>query len=267
MNACSKFLPDGNDRIVTVHYAGYSDTSAPRLHAKDSYFLFEYILSGEEIVESPDYLIRAGIGDLVMVHPAEECVIYREVGEVSAISLQVSGFVLEAVSDVLSLPRTVKSSADVLNKLLPAESLFQRYTAGDGDAGRQLLELAFSLMLDISSNNEADLFSGKPSAEKIKTYLDICLCGDVDLDAVGKKFGISGMHVIRLFRTEYDITPMQYLKLRRLEKSGEMLLETDISIKDIASMLQFSSTQHFTNLFREHFGVSPGRYRDKNRQK
>ncbi len=261
----TRFLPDGDDRIVTVHCAGYSDTSVPRLHPKDSHFLFEYVLSGEEIIESPDYLIHAGIGELIMIHPSEECVIYRDTTSVNAISIQISGFVLEALADVLGLPRVGKVYADILDKLLPVKSMFEKYSAGDSTTGRLLLELAFSLMLDMSSHNDADIYAGKPSAEKIKAYLDTCLCGDVDLDTVGKKFSISGMHVIRLFRGKYDITPMQYLKLKRIEKSAEMLAETEVGIKDISSLLRFSSTQHFTNLFREHFGISPGKFRENSK--
>ena len=36
-----------------------------------------------------------------------------------------------------------------------------------------------------------------------------------------------------------------------------------MTIKEIAGLLRFSGTQHFTNLFREQFGTSPGKYREK----
>ena len=110
-----------------------------------------------------------------------------------------------------------------------------------------------------------DILTSGVYSESDRDHLDMCICGDVDLDSLGKKFGISGMHIIRLFRTEYDITPIQYLKLKRLEKSAELLSNTDMSIKDISSLLRFSSTQHFTNLFRERFGISPGKFRDNYR--
>ena len=263
MDKNSLFNIGSADTVISVHSCGYSDTSKPRLHEKDSGFIFEYILSGQEVIESPDVLIHAGIGDLIVIRPGNECVLYRSSGDLKTVGLSFSGFVFEAVCDVLGIPDIFCASADVFDKLFGIDKVYKRYTCGDGDAGRIICELVFSLLLDAASAAKMQDVHIRPSAKAIKDFLDLCLCGDVDLDAVGKKFGITGMHVIRLFRAEYDETPMQYLKLSRLRKSAELLSSTDMSIKDISSLLKFSSTQHITNLFREHFGVSPGRFREK----
>lgn len=262
MNKNIVFGPENNS-IITVHSAGYPDTSKPRLHAKNSGFIFEYVLSGEMCIESPDFLIHAGIDDLVIIHPSEECVMYRHSGDLKTLGFTASGFMYEAMYDVLALPRVFCASADILDKLLGVGNTFEKYSGGDCNSGRTLCELAVSLILDAVDLKGRNVPMGKPSAEAIKEYLDLCLCGDTDLESIGKKFGISGMHVIRLFRAKYDTTPMQYLKIARLEKSAKLLRKTKMSIKDVSSLLRFSSTQHFTNLFREHFGVSPGRFREK----
>lgn len=258
----------GENPVITVHNAGFVDSSSPRHHAKGAGFIFEYVLSGEECVESPDMLINAGIGSLIIIHPSEECVLYRAHGEVSAIQLSISGFVLEAVSDVLSLPRIfcgVTDSSKLIDTFLRIPGIYNEYTAGSGDCGRILCETAFSMLLDAAAigYGGSSFTDGRPTAEKIKAFLDLCLCGNIDLDMIGKKFGITGMHAIRLFRSEYDITPMLYLKNARLERSAVLLENTDMSIKEISTLLQFSTTQHFTNQFREYFGISPGKYRDR----
>lgn len=260
----SLFSVNNTDTVISVYSGGYPDTSKPRLHEKDSGFIFEYVLSGEEVIESPDVLIHAGIGDLVIVRPGMECVLYRSSGDLRTIGFSLSGFVLEASCDVLGIPDIFCGSADVFDKILGIDKTYERYTCGDGSAGREILELAFSLILDAAVSKRQDVHT-RPSGEAIKEFLDRCLCGDVDLDAVGKRFGITGMHVIRLFRAEYDETPMQYLKLSRLRKSAELLADTDMTIKEISSLLKFSSTQHFTNLFREQFGVSPGKFRENHK--
>ncbi len=255
-----------NNAVVHVHGAGHTDRSSPFHHSRGSWFVFEYILSGEECIESPDVLLNAGIGDLIVIHPSEECVIYRNRSDVSALYFFISGFVLEAVFEVLSLPPISRVPASMLEEFLGIGSLYERYMAGDTDSGKKFCELAISLLLHAAESNNDIQTNEKPTAEKIKSYLDLCLCGDVDLDSVGKKFGITGMHVIRLFRQKYDYTPMQYLKLKRLEKAAALLTDSKMSIKEISSLLCFSSTQHFTNLFREHYGTSPGKFRDSSVQ-
>ena len=257
------FAPE-NGRIMTAHGAGYADTSSLRHHVKNSDFIFEYVLSGEECVESPDIYAQADTGTLIVIHPAKECVLYKNAGGTSALFFRISGAVFEATADVLSLPRIFTAHADAFDKFITATELFGKYSSGDGAAGRALCEIALSLLLD-AAQLSASAASGdplRPSAEAIKEYLDLCLCGDVDLSSVGERFGITGMHVIRLFRAKYDMTPMQYLKIKRLDKAASLLAGSHMSIKEISSLLRFSNTQHFTNLFRDRFGKTPGKFRE-----
>ncbi len=263
----SDFSPEGN--VVDIRSVGRTDRSVPYHHPKGDGFIFEYVISGEECIESPDILINAGIGDLVVIRPEEECVIYRKSRDLSAFSFHISGFMFEAVADVLNIDNVylAASSFDLFDVFLKLHSMYDRYRAGDGSAGKSLCEAAFSFLLDISSHkSEGHKRDERPTPMSIRNYLDLCICGEVDLDTVGKRFGVTGVHIIRIFRSEFDDTPMQYLKLRRLDKAAELLVSSELSIKDISYLLCFSSTQHFTNLFRDRFGVSPGKYRNTNRK-
>jgi len=265
----SDFSPKGNGKIVNINSVGQIDRAVPYHHQKGDGFIFEYVISGEECVESPDILLNAGIGDFIVVRPEEECVIYRKSRDLSAFSLHISGFVLEAIADVLNIDNTYLAPAafDLLDSFLKITSLYDKYNAGSGVSGKQICEIAVSFLLDIAAHkSEVHIRDQRPTPLGIKNYLDLCICGDVDLEAVGKRFGVTGVHIIRIFRSEFDFTPMQYLKLRRLDKAAELLLESDLSIKDISSLLCFSSTQHFTNLFKEHFGSSPGKFRSLNKK-
>jgi len=260
------FSPDGgHDRITIFTGAGHARTDTPRHHKKGGGFIFEYVLSGEECVESPGVFETARVGDLIVINPSEECVIYSTSSDTSALFFSVEGFILEAVSEVLGLPPVFCARVNLLDTFIENITLFGKYSAGDSDAGRLLTESAISLLLRAAStpNDEDVAEAGPVSAEKIKEYLDLCLCADVELDDIGAEFGVSGMHIIRVFRGKYDTTPMQYLKEARLRRAAKLLRETDMSIREICDTLSFSTTQHFTNQFREAFGKSPGRFREE----
>ena len=66
---------------------------------------------------------------------------------------------------------------------------------------------------------------------------------------------------------EYLVSELGLASSARLNKAADLLSGTDMQIKEIAKLLRFSGTQHFTNLFREQFGISPGKYREKNKRK
>ena len=256
-----------DNRIISFHSCEYKDYSVPSLHEKDSGFLFGYVLSGEVCIEAPDFLFTAGIGELFIVRPSEECVIYRNKSDVSVIAISVSALMLDAMYDVLLMPRVFVSGADELDKFLKAESEYKLYQVGDDSVGRRLTELVISIILDAASAKASSPAGKKVTAKAVKDHLDLCLCGDTDLDTIGKKFGVTGMHIIRLFKAKYDVTPMYYLKTARLNKAASLLADSKMTIKEIAGLLRFSGTQHFTNLFRDQFGTSPGKYREKHKSK
>jgi AraC-like DNA-binding protein len=79
----------------------------------------------------------------------------------------------------------------------------------------------------------------------------------VDLERMS---GLSRWQLARQFRSLYGINPYRFHLFRRLEAS-RLLLRDDTSLADIALQAGFADQAHFSRLFREAFGVSPGRWR------
>ena len=48
----------------------------------------------------------------------------------------------------------------------------------------------------------------------------------------------------------------------KLNKAGRMLLTSELSVKEIASMVGFEDQFHFSRNFKKHFGYSPSEYRN-----
>ncbi len=72
---------------------------------------------------------------------------------------------------------------------------------------------------------------------------------------------VSERHLERLFRQDLDTTPMQLLRLKRLDHGHWLLLNTGWSLADIAAECGFDDPSHFVRSFRRHFGVPPGQLR------
>ena len=58
------------------------------------------------------------------------------------------------------------------------------------------------------------------------------------------------------------MTPKEYLLRLRLEKAKQLLLYSALSIKEIASTLDFFDQYHFSRFFRTRTGYSPTAYRE-----
>ncbi|AIY13998.1 AraC family transcriptional regulator [Cellulophaga baltica] len=76
------------------------------------------------------------------------------------------------------------------------------------------------------------------------------------LDKTANQLGISKFKFIRLFKQETGLTPNNYVLLRRIEKSKEML-KNGSPIFDIAIDCGFYDASHFYKNFKRFTGVNP----------
>lgn len=65
----------------------------------------------------------------------------------------------------------------------------------------------------------------------------------------------------REFKKLYDVSPATYLRDKKLEKSIELLLSTDLRATDIAYECGFANVSHFSKTFKQKYGVSPSNYK------
>lgn len=93
--------------------------------------------------------------------------------------------------------------------------------------------------------------------EKIEANID----GDLGLDSLAEESRYSRAHFLRMFRAATGLTPYQYVLNLRLKRAQERLLQKGSSIIDVAMSCGFSSQSHMTNLFKQHFDMTPAEFR------
>jgi len=99
----------------------------------------------------------------------------------------------------------------------------------------------------------------------LKTVLDRSSEQKFVLETYCRSAGLSTAYAIRAFRRAFNATPKEYLLRLRLEKAKQLLLYSALSIKEIASTLDFFDQYHFSRFFRMRTGYSPTAYRERGR--
>jgi len=92
-------------------------------------------------------------------------------------------------------------------------------------------------------------------------FIEKNLCECISLDSVAESVGFSKYHFHRTFQSEVGIPLYDYIRKRRLASASTLLLNTDISILEIAIKHQFESQEAFTRAFKSIYNLPPGRYR------
>jgi AraC family transcriptional regulator of arabinose operon len=68
-------------------------------------------------------------------------------------------------------------------------------------------------------------------------------------------------HLIRIFRRDEGMTPMQYLWLYRVRQGIALLKSTGLHIGEIAEQVGFKTSYHFARTIKRHTGKTPSEIR------
>ena len=97
--------------------------------------------------------------------------------------------------------------------------------------------------------------------ERLKQYLEAHSRERITADSLGRMFGYHPFYLNRLFHKYAHQTIHLYQMQCRIRDACVLLVTTDLSMKEIADNLGFSSPSHFSETFRKLRGVSPMDYR------
>ena len=89
-------------------------------------------------------------------------------------------------------------------------------------------------------------FSVEPSLDELVSYLKV-----------------SKATLLRLFTRHFGSTPISYWQKLKMHSARQLLVTTDISIKELAVQYGFKNQFYFSTVFRRYYGTSPREYRRK----
>jgi len=102
---------------------------------------------------------------------------------------------------------------------------------------------------------------GSARLRRIKELVHAKMEFDLSLDEMAQAVGLSTAHFARMFRKSTGETPHQFVLRQRLERAKAMLRAPDARVLDVAVACGFKTQQHFAQVFRDVWGVSPTEYR------
>ena len=84
----------------------------------------------------------------------------------------------------------------------------------------------------------------------------------IDIEQLSKICGLSAEYFRQSFKRIYGVTPLQYLVNLKLKLAQKLLLESELSVGEIALQCGFEDSNYFTRFFGQHMGLPPTHYRN-----
>lgn len=87
------------------------------------------------------------------------------------------------------------------------------------------------------------------------------LAEDIGLSELAALAGYSPQHFKRAFKISSGAPPYRFLLTLRIERAQELLARSNLSLTEVGLASGFSNQSHFTTVFQNHTGLTPGRWR------
>jgi AraC-like DNA-binding protein len=163
--------------------------------------------------------------------------------------------------------RCVRAVKEELSKLAPeklivrigeAELEYDSSKISQGQIQRAIEDAGFETMTLLKEQK----------IEEVKQYVRDHITDPeaLRLSAISRAMAVSPFHLSRTFSLLANETLQDFITRTRMERSAQLLRDTERSVLDICLEVGFSSTSHFTKLFKKYFGQTPLAYRKNPRK-
>ncbi len=255
-----------------------------------SFFEFVYVASGsaEQVINGKRMTVSQGDYFLIDLKGSHEYKKIKRTGELKIINcLFLPSFIDRALGERAEFSDICDSILNYAHSYTPETLLFKPFRDADGFVGgiiRRMLgeyrdkkdgykeilkNLLSCLILYLLRNGEKDSENGEKSTRRptnlplyIRKYVNENYMHEVSLSKIALELGYSLTYISIIFKKETGLSFRDYLTEVRMEKSKEMILTTDKTISEIASLVGYEDDTFFYKSFKRYFGVTPREFKN-----
>lgn len=152
-------------------------------------------------------------------------------------------------------------SFDIINEEFNSNDIFAQSMA-NAKASEFVISLLRKFKDEIIITNDIKI---NKQIDYIKNFIDNNYSEDINLESLSKMAYMNKFHLIAEFKQSYRVTPIDYLILKRIEVTKNLLISTNHSMEEISSIVGFNSQSYFNQVFRKKVGLTPSQFRKNHR--
>lgn len=142
------------------------------------------------------------------------------------------------------------------------ETVVQNYTQSSPDADMRVQGAMLLLLSDFFAEPIIDRRS-LVKYDRVLQYIRIHFREKIVLSELAALMNVSTMYFSNSFKSAFHISPKQYILNMRLTESQRLLLQTELSVKEIAYAVGFENENYFSEFFSAKMGISALKFRNR----
>lgn len=100
-----------------------------------------------------------------------------------------------------------------------------------------------------------------PKTRRVALYIQANYRSNLSVASLSELAEITPNYLSSIFKKEMGISLISFITKTRIDAACELLLNTNMVLKEICSEVGFPDVRHFSKVFRNIMNVSPGEYR------
>lgn len=263
LNKCSR---ECTHRPLIVNCAGNTYTSSSfktdNVEGRLDYYLM-YIVAGELELEMPRGAKTLTSGNFVFFPPKFRYrYAHKATSEIEYMWLHFTGSDVMPIIEKYGLKiypeiNKIENDDDIIARFKNIFSAFVKHDEFKEDELSILLDrLLITLARRVAGSNVRDLML-KRSIMFINQNYNL----NISIPELAKIENLSVSRYNTLFNKVTGISPVQYITNMRLTSACDLLVNTDLPIKQIAQMVGYTDAHFFSRIFKAKIGISPAVYR------
>ncbi|AZP04452.1 AraC family transcriptional regulator [Jeotgalibaca ciconiae] len=234
---------------------------------KYPYVKIVFINSGEGLLTFKDTSEKIGPNQIVLLNPNIDY--YWELSSNQSLEITeigVHGLEFSHIGEAEHEFTYYKYDKTDTDSSLFTELLLKELTAkkpGSEEIAKRYIEIILIQLLrneEFSIRNSLNKKNHK-EIQTVKNFMKVNYHKNITLDDLVELVHINKFYLIRIFKQEVGMSPIDYLIHIRIDEAQKMLRNTNIAIADIAHLVGFQSPSHFSKTFRELSNITPSQYR------
>jgi len=130
----------------------------------------------------------------------------------------------------------------------------------------EITELHNTMSLDYTKkmrNLRKRTITSMPVAKAVD-YIYDHLHTRITIEELSSYVNLNPSYLSRVFKKEMGVSVSRYIRMKKIETAKNMLVYSDFTPSEIASILAFPSQSYFSEVFRKEVGTTPLEYKNDN---
>lgn len=251
---------------IKLYFCGYEKCSPSHSFgpAVRTAYLLHYIISGRGRFSTGSHTYSLREGEYFLIKPGE--ITYYQADSEAPWEYAWISFSGERSDEIVSrlglISTPVNRAADCKSAAKRIKELVKIYESSPQNTLKHL-SCVYGVFASLVGNSAPEAASGNYAGyiEKAIRFIRHNFAFDIKISDISNHVGIDRTYLYKLFISETGVSPKKYLTDYRLTKAGQMLVETNMNISQVAASCGYPELPPFSRQFKQKFKILPSEYK------